>query len=137
MSEVIDPRPALSPQLMWRILLAANMTTLAVLLFVFHRMVPVAAFPELASWTFIAGIVLAAPALLYRNRARRKLEEGKGLSANGRQLLQLNQVVYASGMAELPGVMGALFYLFAREWWGTLLLMGLTAVLLWLARPAD
>lgn len=137
MNEASDPRPALSPQMMWRILLAGNMTTLAVLLFVFHRMMPAAAFPELGPWVLIAGLVLAVPALLYHARARRKLEQERGLSANARQLLQLNQVVYACGLAELPGVMGALFYLFAREWWGTVVLLGATAVLLWRARPVE
>lgn len=137
MSQGSDPRPALSPQLMWRILLAANMTTLAMMLFLFHRMMPAAAFPELGPWVLAAGLLLAAPAVAYGNRARQRLEAARSQSVNARQLLQLNQVVYACGLAELPGVAGAFFYLFSRQWWGALLLIGVTAVLLWRARPVD
>lgn len=135
MSEANDPRPALSPALFWRIVVGGNLTTLAVLMFLFHRMVPTAVMPSMSWLIFIGGVVLVIPAVLYRRHAERKLQAQQGLSDNARQLQQLNQVVIGCGLAELPGLAGTVYYLFARDVWGTVPLLAAAVILLLQARP--
>lgn len=136
MNQTGDPRPALSPPFLWRVLLGANLTSLAVILFVFHRMMHDALAPGLGLWLFSAGLVLALPAFMYQRHARRKAGMVK-LSENARQLKQLNQVVVACALAELPGLLGTIYYLFTADWAGTLLLLAVTAVLLLQAHPRE
>jgi hypothetical protein len=137
MSEGSDPRPAIHPALFWRVLVVGNLTSLAVLLFVFNRMMQSAAQPAFGLWLFAAGAVLAIPAFLYHGRAERKRRQlqREGKSENAIKLAEFNQVVIACGLAELPGLFGTVYYLFAREWQGTLLLLALTVLLLMRARP--
>lgn len=137
MSEGSDPRPAIPPALFWRVLVVGNLTSLAVLLFVFNRMMQSAAQPAFGLWLFAAGAVLAIPAFLYHGRAGRKRRQlqREGKSENAIKLVEFNQVVIACGLAELPGLFGTVYYLFAREWQGTLLLLALTVLLLMRARP--
>lgn len=132
-----DPKPALSPQLFWRVLLAGNVMSLAVLLFVFHRMMDAAAAPDVGIWLLGGGLLMVLPSLFYRQHiARRQQQQPRGgMSENARQLAQLNQVVVSCALAELPGLFGCLYYLFSREWGGTLLLLVVTAILLLQARP--
>lgn len=137
MTQKNDPKPALSPQLFWRVLVAGNVMSLGVLLFVFHRMMDAAAAPQIGSWLLGAGLLLVLPSPLYRRHLeRRQRQQPRGsVSENARQLAQLNQVVVACALAELPGLLGCLYYLFSREWGGTLLLLAVTAILLLQARP--
>ena len=132
-----DPKPAISPLLLWRVLLAGNMMSLGVLLFVFHRMMDAPASPQIALWMLGAGLAAALPSWWYhrRTQSRERQPSRASLSENARQLAQLNRVVVASALAELPGLFGCLYYLFSREWGGTLVLLTVTAVLLLQARP--
>ncbi|MFO7593982.1 MAG: hypothetical protein R6X15_08085 [Pseudomonadota bacterium] len=136
MSETGDPRPALSPPFLWRILFGANLTSLAVILFVFHRMMHAAVAPDMGLWLFAAGLLSALPAFMYQRYAGGKPVDAK-LSGNARQLKQLNQVVIACALAELPGLMGTIYYLFTTDRVGTIVLLGLTVLLLAQARPVD
>jgi hypothetical protein len=130
-----DPKPAISPRLLWQALLIGNAMSLGVLLLVFQRMMAVAIAPQLSLWLLGSGLLLALPAWRYRRRRRDGAQPPGKQSENARQLAQLNQVVVACALAELPGIAGCFYYLFSREWGGTLLLLGVTAVLLLLARP--
>jgi hypothetical protein len=133
MSQTPDPKPALSPDLFWRVLLAGNVMSLGVLLLVFNRMMSSAVAPLLGYVMLAVGLFSVLPAVLYQQRGVKRLSEAQ--SDNARQRMQFNQVVINSGLAELPGVLGCLYYLFNREWSGTLLLLALTVMLLLQARP--
>lgn len=141
MTQKNDPKPALSPQLFWRVLFAGNVMSLGVLLFVFHRMMDAAAAPRIGIWMLGVGVVSVLPSLLYRRRIARRARQRSPArplereTDNARQLAQLNQVVVTCALAELPGLFGCLYYLFSREWGGTLLLLAVTAILLLQARP--
>lgn len=127
-----DPKPALSPELFWRVLLVGNLMSLGVVLLVFHRMADTAMAPHLGAWIFGVGLLMALPAWLYHQYT---LRQRKGLSENAQQLVQFNQVVVGCALAELPGLLGGVYYLFSREWSGTTVLVVVTAILLWQARP--
>lgn len=130
-------KPALSPQLFWRVLVAGNLMSLAVVLFVFHRMADAAMAPGLGGWLLVAGVLTVVPSLLFHRYVarRRRRQVAENASDNTRQLTQFNQVIVACALAELPGLMGGVYYLFAREWGGTLALVGVTVILLVKARP--
>lgn len=133
MNENNDPKPALSPELFWRVLLVGNLMSLGVVLFVFHRLADAAMAPHLGIWIFGAGLLMGLPAWLYRQHTLRQQHDG--LSENTQQLVQFNHVVVGCALAELPGLLGGVYYLFSREWGGTSLLVLVTAILLWKARP--
>ncbi|MGM0594810.1 MAG: hypothetical protein ACQETD_09760, partial [Pseudomonadota bacterium] len=111
MSEANDPRPALPPALFWRILVIGNIASLVVLLFFFHRMARAPFWPEYGPWLLGIGLVVALPALLYRRRARQTMAQMAGQSDNARRLAQFNQVVYGCATAQLPGLLGTIYYL--------------------------
>jgi hypothetical protein len=133
MSPNSDPKPALSPDLFWRVLLIGNLMSLGVLLLLFQRMMEAALAPPLGTWLLGAGLLAVAPSLLYRRHAERRLQ--RSASPNARQLAQFNQVVIGCGLAELPGILGCVYYLMTREWGGTALLLAVSLVLLLQARP--
>jgi hypothetical protein len=139
MSEGNDPRPALPPQLFWRILVAGNLTTLVVLTLVANYATPVIFMPEAGVWLFLAGLAAMAPAILYqRNLTRREQQRAPdSISANARAVEQLKQVVVGVGLAELPGLLGIAYYLFSHDKAGIALLMVATAALTWQAKPRD
>lgn len=135
MSSTSDPS-TISPEVFWKVLVAANLISLAVLLLAFHSMMDIAVVPELANWFLIAGGVLTVPVVLYQRRTRAlSSRQSPGLSDNVHRNSQLNRVVLACALAELPGLMGTIYYLFAREWIGTVALLFVTLVLLLRARP--
>jgi len=137
MTENNDPRPALSPELFWRVLLVGNLLSLGVVLLVFHQLAEVAMAPMYGGWILGAGLLMVAPGLLYRRHAMRRQERmvREGMSENSRQLTRLNQLVVGCALAEVPGLLGGVYYLFSREWGGTSVLLLATVTLLWLAKP--
>lgn len=136
MNQTQDPRPAIAPPLFWRVLVVANLLSLAVLMLAFHNMMDVAAMPQLAHWFFIAGVVSVVPAVLYQQRSLRLSRTRiPGQTENARQLKQLNRLVVGCALAELPGLMATVYYLFSREWIATGVLLLATVVLLLRARP--
>lgn len=137
MAQADDPRPAIAPALFWRVLAVANLLSLAIVLVVFHQMFDVAVMPELGMWFLIAGGLMLFPAVLYQARIKMNAAKAAGISANARQVKQLNQVVLGTALAELPGLMGTLYYLFTREWTGALVLLVVTVVLLLRTRPVS
>lgn len=138
MRPIDDPRPAVAPLLFWRVLAAANLLSLSVLLLAFHFMFGVAVLPSLASWFLLAGAAMTLPAGWYLSHGRRlDRQPPPGLSRNALQLAQLKRLVLGCALAELPGLMGTLYYLFGREWLGTVALLAATLVLLWFARPLE
>ncbi len=137
MTENNDPRPAISPELFWRVLLVGNLMSLGVVLLVFHQLTEVAMAPMYGGWIIATGLLMVLPALLYRQHALRRQERmvREGLSENVRQLTRLNQLVVGCALAELPGLLGGGYYLFSREWGGTVVLLLATVILLWLVKP--
>ncbi len=136
MAHVDDPRPAIAPALFWKVLVVANLGSLAILLLAFHFMADMAMMPELGYWFMLGGVLLIFPAVFYQARTRRRAEERPaGETENARQLKQLNQLVPAVALAELPGLMATLYYLFSREWLGTIILLVITVVLLMRSKP--
>ncbi len=137
MSEGNDPRPAIPPQLFWRMLIAGNLTTLAVLTMVAHYAIPMVSMPEAGVWLFLAGLAAMAPALLYQRRVARLEQQriDQGMSANARALEQLKQVVAGLALAELPGLFGIAYYLFSHDRAGIALLMVACAALTWQTKP--
>jgi uncharacterized membrane protein HdeD (DUF308 family) len=133
MSHPTDPKPALSPELFWRVLLAGNAMSLGVLLLVFHRMMDAAVAPHIGYWLLAAGLLAVVPSILYRRHSEQRLRGAA--SSNARKMVQFNQVVIGCGLAELPGLLGCVYYLFSREWGGTLLLLAVSAILLLQTRP--
>jgi Ca2+/Na+ antiporter len=114
----------------------ANLLSLAVLILAFHNMMDVVVMPQLAHWFLIAGVVLAIPAVLYQQRSLRLARElVPGQTENARQLQQLNRLVVGCALAELPGLMATVYYLFSRDWIATGVLLLATVVLLLRARP--
>jgi hypothetical protein len=139
MSEGNDPRPAIPPQLFWRMLVAGNLTTLVVLLMVAHYATPVIFMPEAGVWLFLAGLASMAPALLYQRRlARKERERAPGaISANARAVEQLREVILGLALAELPGLLGIAYYLFSHDRAGIALLFVACGVLTWQSKPRD
>lgn len=136
MNQTQDPRPAIAPPLFWRVLVVANLLSLAVLILAFHNMMDVVVMPQLAHWFLIAGVVLVIPAVLYQQRSLRLARERvPGQTENARQLQQLNRLVVGCALAELPGLMATVYYLFSRDGIATGVLLLATVVLLLRARP--
>lgn len=136
MSEANDPRPAVAPPLFWRVLVVANLLSLGVLMLAFYSMTEIAIMPDLAHWFLLAGVLMIVPAVWYQQRSRLLASQRPaGQSENAAQLGQLNRLVVGCALAELPGLMATIYYLFAREWIGTLALLGITVILLLRAQP--
>ena len=136
MADSQDMRPAVSPALFWRVLVVANIFSLGILLLAFHLMVDVAVMPEIAHWFVIAGVLMTLPAILYQQKTQQLTARQPGQSDGARQLLQLKRLVFGCALAELPGLMATLYYLFARDWQGTLVLLILSVMLLLWTRPS-
>jgi hypothetical protein len=139
MSEGNDPRPAIPPQLFWRMLVAGNLTTLVVLTLVANYAIPVISMPEAGVWLFLAGLAAMAPSILYqRHLTRREQQRAPGsISENARAVEQLKHVVVGLALAELPGLLGIAYYLFSHDKAGIALLMVATAALTWQTKPRD
>jgi len=137
MSESNDPRPALPPQLFWRMLVAGNITTLVVLLLVAHRAIPLVSMPEAGVWLFLAGLAAMAPALLYQRHLARKDQQrvAGAQSENARAVEQLGRTVVSVALAELPGLFGIAYYLFSHDKAGIALLFVACAALTWQTKP--
>ena len=139
MSEGNDPRPAIPPQLFWRMLVAGNLTTLVVLLMVAHHAIPLVSMPEAGVWLFLAGLAAMAPSLLYQRRLTRQMQQRApdAMSANARAVEQLKHVVVGLALAELPGLFGIAYYLFSHDRAGIALLFVACAALTWQTKPRD
>lgn len=139
MSEGNDPRPAIPPQLFWRMLVAGNLTTLVVLTLVANYAIPVISMPEAGVWLFLAGLAVMAPSILYqRHLSRREQQRAPGsISENARAVEQLKHVVVGLALAELPGLFGIAYYLFSHDKAGIVLLMVATAALTWQTKPRN
>ena len=136
MSEGNDPRPAIPPQLFWRMLVAGNLTTLVVLTLVANYAIPVISMPEAGVWLFLTGLASMAPALLYQRHLARQDQTTAGtISANARAVAQLKHVVVGLALAELPGLFGIAYYLFSHDRAGIALLMVACAALTWQSKP--
>ncbi len=137
MSEGNDPRPAIPPQLFWRMLIAGNATTLVVLLMVAHHATTRLFMPEAAVWLFLAGLASMAPSILYQRKLAHKARQdaASAKSANARAVEQLKHVVVGVALAELPGLFGIVYYLFSHDKAGIALLFVATVVLTWQTKP--